>query len=99
MGAIFRPKDLSNKYRKIISNDAVKDLGPDTKESTRDIQDKVTRFEIGIDAVVFVPERLFCFGARCRARDNEGSIVSFAQFVRCSVLVGELKKRLIFFLC
>jgi len=41
MGAIFRPKDLSNKYRKIISNDAVKDLGPDTKESTRDIQDKV----------------------------------------------------------
>ena len=41
MGAIFRPKDLSNRYRKIISNDAVKDLGPDTKESTRDIQDKV----------------------------------------------------------
>jgi hypothetical protein len=41
MGAIFRPKDLSNRYRKIISNDAVKDLFPDTKESTRDIQDKV----------------------------------------------------------
>jgi hypothetical protein len=41
MGAIFRPKDLSNRYRKIISNDAVKDLVPDTKESTRDIQDKV----------------------------------------------------------
>jgi len=41
MGAIFRPKDLSNRYRKIISNDAVKDLVPDTKESTRDIQDKI----------------------------------------------------------
>jgi hypothetical protein len=41
MGAIFRPKDLSNRYRKIISNDAIKDLVPDTKESTRDIQDKV----------------------------------------------------------
>ena len=41
MGVIFRPKNISNKYRKIISNDAVKDLGPDTKESTRDIQDKV----------------------------------------------------------
>jgi len=41
MGAIFRPKDLSNKYRKIISNDAVKDLIPDTKESTGDIQVKV----------------------------------------------------------
>ena len=41
MGAIFRPKDLSNRYRKIISNDAVKDLVPDTKESTGDIQVKV----------------------------------------------------------
>jgi hypothetical protein len=41
MGAIFRPKDLSNRYRKIISNDVVKDLVPDTKESTRDIQDKL----------------------------------------------------------
>ncbi len=42
MGAVFRPKDLSKKYRKIISNnDAIKDLSPDTKDSTIDIQDDI----------------------------------------------------------
>jgi hypothetical protein len=40
MGAVFRPKDLSNRHRKIISNDAVKDLSPDTKDYAIDIQDK-----------------------------------------------------------
>ena len=44
MGAVFRPKDLSNRHRKIISNnEAIKDLSPDTKDSTIDIQEVIGR--------------------------------------------------------
>ncbi len=44
MGAVFRPKDLSNRHRKIISNnEAIKDLSPDTKYSTIDIQEVIGR--------------------------------------------------------
>jgi hypothetical protein len=32
MGAVFRPKDLSKDYKK-ITEDAIKDLSPDTKDS------------------------------------------------------------------
>jgi DNA-directed RNA polymerase subunit F len=32
MGAVFRPKDLGQGYKKIIEN-AIKDLSPDTKDS------------------------------------------------------------------
>ncbi|MFN2435166.1 MAG: hypothetical protein ABR515_07305 [Nitrososphaeraceae archaeon] len=32
MGAVFRPKDLGQGYKKIIEN-AIKDLSPDTKDN------------------------------------------------------------------
>ena len=37
MGSVFRPKDLSEKHRRIIINDAIRDLSPNTKESVLDI--------------------------------------------------------------
>jgi hypothetical protein len=45
MGAVFRPKDLSNRHRKIISNDAIEDLSPDTKDSIIDKQNEISRKE------------------------------------------------------
>jgi hypothetical protein len=43
MGAVFRPKDLSNTHRKIISNDAIEDLSPDTRGSIIDTKDEINR--------------------------------------------------------
>jgi hypothetical protein len=36
MGAVFRPKKLSRKPRKKISDDSIKDILPDTSESSEE---------------------------------------------------------------
>jgi hypothetical protein len=34
MGAVYKPKDLSKKYRKRISNDSINDIIPEKDESS-----------------------------------------------------------------
>jgi hypothetical protein len=36
MGAVFKPKDLSNRHRKKISNDALNDINPETNDSSKE---------------------------------------------------------------
>ncbi len=36
MGAVFKPKDISNKHRKKISNESIKDINPETDDSSKD---------------------------------------------------------------
>ncbi len=59
MGSIFRPKDLSEKHRRIIINDAIRDLSPNTKESVLDIleQWKEDESERRLDDILGMDER------------------------------------------
>ncbi len=59
MGAVFRPKDLSEKHRRIIINDAIRDLSPNTKESVLDIleQWKEDESERRLDDILGMDER------------------------------------------
>jgi len=59
MGAVFRPKDLSEKHRRIIINDAIRDLSPNTKESVLDIleQWKEDEAERRLDDILGMDER------------------------------------------
>ncbi len=36
MGAVFKPRDISNKSRKKISNESIKDINPETDDSSKD---------------------------------------------------------------
>ncbi|MER5175548.1 MAG: hypothetical protein ABJB76_11310 [Candidatus Nitrosocosmicus sp.] len=36
MGDIFKPKDISNKHRKKISNESIKDINPETDDSSKE---------------------------------------------------------------
>jgi len=45
-----------------------------------DVEDKVAVVKLGVDLLIFVPERLFCFGVRGRSVDVKNS-VALAQFV------------------
>ncbi|MBA3978090.1 MAG: hypothetical protein H0X50_07875 [Nitrosopumilus sp.] len=59
MGAVFRSKDLSEKHRRIIINDAIRDLSPNTKESVLDIleQWKEDESERRLDDILGMDER------------------------------------------
>ncbi len=59
MGSVFRPKDLSEKHRRIIINDAIRDLSPNTKESVLDIleQWKEDESERRLDDILGMDER------------------------------------------
>ena len=59
MGSVFRPKDLSEKHRRIIINDAIRDLSPNTKESVVDIleQWKEDESERRLDDILGMDER------------------------------------------
>ncbi|MGN6629343.1 MAG: hypothetical protein ACTHKJ_05635 [Candidatus Nitrosocosmicus sp.] len=36
MGAIFKPKDISKKFKKKISDESIKDMSPDAINSARE---------------------------------------------------------------
>ncbi len=36
MGAVFKPKDMSNKHRKKFSNEAIKDINPENNDSSKE---------------------------------------------------------------
>jgi hypothetical protein len=36
MGAIFKPNDMSNKHRKKIFNESIKDINPETSGSSNE---------------------------------------------------------------
>ncbi len=59
MGAVFGPKDLSEKYRRTVFNYAIKDLSPNTKESVLDIleQWKEVESERRLDDILGMDER------------------------------------------
>jgi hypothetical protein len=59
MGSVFKPKDLTEKHRKTIFNDAMKDLSPNTKESVSDIlkQWKDDESERRLDDILGMDER------------------------------------------
>jgi hypothetical protein len=40
MGAVYKPKDLSKKYRKMISNDSINDIIPEKDESSTENSNK-----------------------------------------------------------
>lgn len=36
MGAVFKPKDITNKHRKKIVNESIKDIKPETGDSSNE---------------------------------------------------------------
>jgi hypothetical protein len=36
MGAVFKTKDMSNRHRKKISNDALNDINPETNDPSKE---------------------------------------------------------------
>ena len=59
MRSVFRPKDLSEKHQRMIINDAIRDLSPNTKESVLDIleQWKEDESERRLDDIIGMDER------------------------------------------